>query len=148
MTVETDGPPEVHFYLQRAPAAGGHLSVACRVVETAWRRGRKVYVHTASPGEARQLDELLWTFRQDSFLPHGLSGEPGSDSLPVTIGSGEPPPDALDVVLNLSGEIPGFVDRSRRVAEVVAADEDARTAARARYRDYRERGFPLKTHDV
>ena len=91
--------PEVVFYLIQAPTPDGVRHFACRLAETAWLRGRKVFVHTDSGNAARQLDELLWTFRQDSFVPHGLyPGEAGTRE-PVWVGDGaEPDPAAIKAV--------------------------------------------------
>jgi DNA polymerase-3 subunit chi len=52
-----------------------------------------------------------------------------------------------EVLVNLHPEPPPFFSRFERLAEIVAADDDALAAGRARYRFYRERGYELRQHD-
>lgn len=95
---------------------------------------------------------MLWTYRQDSFVPHALYGDRlnvDAESLePVLVGDGSAEPADIDVLINLSEAVPSFVDKSARVAEIVAGGESARRAGRIRYRDYRDRGFPIRQHDL
>ncbi|HET8706271.1 MAG TPA: DNA polymerase III subunit chi, partial [Pseudomonadales bacterium] len=52
----------------------GHLFL-CRLIEKAWSLGH--YILVLSPDEAvlQALDDKLWQFSQESFLPHGRFGE-------------------------------------------------------------------------
>jgi len=53
-----------------------------------------------------------------------------------------------DVLINLSADVLAFSHRFARIAEVVEADEDAKTAARKRFKRYQAEGFELKTHNI
>lgn len=112
--------------------------------------GHRIYLHTASDAETRRLDELLWTFRDGSFVPHlpvaTPSDEPQAEDTPVHVGSGEEPGQHSDLLINLADEVPLFFSRFERVAEIVAAD--ARESARERFRFYRERGYSMETHTL
>ena len=44
--------------------AGARLHFTCRLTEKAYGLNNRTYVHMGSAAEARQLDELLWTFRE------------------------------------------------------------------------------------
>jgi DNA polymerase-3 subunit chi len=48
------------------------LRTACDITQKAWSEGLHVYVLSSSAEEASRMDNLLWTFRQDSFVPHEL----------------------------------------------------------------------------
>lgn len=147
--------PRVDFYLvEDAGAVAGDAS-ACRIAETAWRRGHRVHLHTDSRESARRLDDLLWTWRDESFVPHALCGGSGSTEaaggeaaggLPVTIGWGALPGFADDVLLNLDPRVPDGFERFARIAEVVGGADSARAAARERFRRYRAFGCALETH--
>lgn len=123
--------------------------VACRVIEKAWRTGRHVHVRTESSRDARDLDRLLWTFRQDSFVPHALT-ENLTAYDPVVIGSADEPEvpsdGAVDVLVNLGRDVPDWAPNCERIVEVVAGDPEIRVAARLRYQQYRERKFEMHTH--
>lgn len=122
------------------------LMFTCRLIEKAYRQGCCIYVHTESVPQAAELDELLWSFRADRFIPHALleSGTPA----PVHIGCGDDPGEHQDVMINLSGDIPHFFSRFERVTEIVPQETDKRTRARSNFRFYKDRGYPLNYHDL
>lgn len=148
--------PRVDFYLVEDPGAVAADAAACRIAETAWRRGHRVHLHTDSRESARRLDDLLWTRREESFVPHAVCGGPepagaagaagAEGGPPVTIGWGALPGFADDVLLNLDPRLPDGFERFARIAEVVGGTDSARTAGRERFRRYRALGCELETH--
>ena len=96
--------------------------------------------------QATELDALLWSFRADSFLPHGLHGDHPDEA--VVCGSGEDPSPHHDLLINLSNATPQFFSRFSRLAEIIIEDDSVRVPARDRFRFYRERGYPLKSHQI
>ncbi len=120
---------------------------ACKLAAKAWRQGHRVYILAASETHARRLDDLLWTFRDTSFLPHALIAD-RSEDMRVLVGSGEEAPEEHEVMINLAHPVPSFFSRFERVLEVVPAQEEPRTLARERFRFYKERGYPLESHDI
>lgn len=67
--------PRVDFYLVTETGAQAPLLLCCRLLEKAYQQQHKVYVQTPSQQEAEALDELLWTFKDECFIPHNLQGE-------------------------------------------------------------------------
>lgn len=137
---------QVDFYVLDETKGENREHFLCRLTDKAYRQGRKVYIHTASAAESQELDRLLWTFRDQSFVPHGIAGEADPSITPVLIGDREPPEQADDVLINLSPQVPPFFSRFSRVAEIVDQQEPVKAASRAHYQFYRDRGYPLKTH--
>lgn len=105
-------------------------------------------MHTGSDAESREMDKLLWTFRQGSFLPHGLVHDADPALTPILIGNSESGGDEHDVLINLAAEVPTFFSRFERVIEPLDSNSNVRSAGRARYRFYRDRGYPLNSHDI
>lgn len=138
----------VDFYILPDAEAKGRQLLACRLAEKAVGLGHQVYIHTASQAQAASLDNLLWTFRAGSFVPHGLYPGDTDEGLPVLIGHDAEPQGKTDVLINLAPEVPLFFSRFSRVTEVVNADEEQRRLGRERFRFYRERGYPLQSHDL
>ena len=138
----------VDFYVlgSEAPAEAVERT-ACRIAEKAFRAGHGVYLHVADEEAAGRLDELLWTFRAGSFVPHARWRGEGEPEEPVLVGRIEPPA-GPDVLVNLAPAVPPFFSRFARVAEIVGGGEAQRAAARERFRWYRERGYPLHTHEL
>ncbi len=56
--------------------------------------------------------------------------------------------DASGTWVNLASEPPSYFSRFERLIEVVTGDEDDRASGRARWRFYRDRGYPIQTHDL
>jgi DNA polymerase-3 subunit chi len=99
--------------------------------------------------DARQLDDLLWTFRDGSFVPHDLVGadREGSEA-PITIGIATDDVPAGDLLINLTDELPERLNSFPRIAEIVTSDEDCRQKSRKRYAGYRSQGHDLQTHEL
>ncbi|MEQ8231783.1 MAG: DNA polymerase III subunit chi [Gammaproteobacteria bacterium] len=136
----------VDFYVVDGGSAV-HDRTLCRVVEKAWQRGHAIYVNCADRDAARHFDDLLWQFQDTSFVPHALAQD-ATDDTPVIIGTAVDDAPVHDVLLNLVADVPAAVSRFERVIESAGHDDASRSAARARYRYYQDRGFPLHTHKI
>ena len=139
----------IDFYLLRQSGPESRLAFACRLAEKAYRLDHTVHIHTASDDDARRLDDLLWTFRDGSFVPHEVlaSTEPAAQA-PVRIASGSAAVDGCDLLINLCDEIPQCAEAFPRVAELVSSDEACKQESRKRFASYREQGHTLETHNV
>ena len=138
---------QVDFYVLDAGDDQGVRRFACRLAEKAWRAGHRVWIQAASTEMARALDAELWTFREESFVPHAIAG-PGAYDTPVLIGDGAEPEQDPEVLINLAPEIPLAASRAGRIAEIVGADEASRSAGRERFRGYRARGCAPRSHSI
>jgi DNA polymerase-3 subunit chi len=137
----------IDFYLLASSDPHSRRVTACRLIEKAFRQGHKIYLHTSFEDETKMLDDLLWTFRQGSFVPHELY--PGASSeAPVVIGHGSPPEGMSDVLVNLGSEIPAGFERFARVAEFIDEDEAVKQAGRVRYKGYQAQGHEIQTHHL
>ncbi len=138
----------VDFYILEQQHAEARARFACRLAEKAWQQGNQVYIHTGNAEESRRLDELLWTFRAGSFVPHALDGDEAADEAPIHIGHGDEPRHHDQVLINLAPEVPLFFSRFERVADLVDQDDETRKQGRERFRFYRDRGYPLENHTI
>jgi DNA polymerase-3 subunit chi len=138
----------VDFYLLKDTDESARALFTCRLTEKAVQQGRQVYINAESAIQLQQLDDLLWTFRAGSFLPHAVDDGKGSGAAPVLLAHGREPTDSHDVLVNLSKDVPPFFSRFNRVAELVGSDEKQRAEARNRYRFYKDRGYTLTTHEI
>lgn len=139
---------QVDFYILKDSQPQARPLFACRLTEKAYKQGHRVYIHTDTPAQLKQLDDLLWSFRAGSFLPHAIYEGGSAAGEPILLGQDIEPEGSDDVLVNLSGKVPPFFSRFSRVIEPVAADDGARGAARERYRYYQDRGYTLKTHKL
>ena len=134
--------PRVDFYTVSETDARARLVTACRLAEKAYEQGLKVAVRTGSAAETAAFDDLLWTFSDGSFVPHCVwPSEPEvASATPVLVGSSALPSTHRDVLINLGIDAPADFSAYARVCEVVGGDEDAKKAARHRWRAYRDAG--------
>jgi len=137
---------QVDFYVLDRVDEHARNTLACKLAEKAWRLENSIHIHTMTQADAERLDELLWTFRDGSFVPHELAGS--ENAAPITIGFGDSPIEPCDLLITLCDEIPSFAGRFPRIAELVSSDETCRAKSRQRYASYREQGHKMNTHKI
>ena len=140
----------VDFYLLNGGDQRREL-FACKLSEKAWGQQQHVYIHTESEKHAEELDSLLWTFREGSFLPHNIVGRPVTNGAKVPVLIGWKDPGILDnypVLINLNPSVPAFYSHFERVAEIVNQSESVKTEGRERFAFYREQGCNLHHHNL
>jgi DNA polymerase-3 subunit chi len=138
----------IDFYVLADGADGDRLTLTCRIVERARADDQRVLIHCPETEAARRLDRLLWTWRDGSFLPHGLVGETNPAYTPVLISADGEPAAEDQVLINLSPEVPEFFGRFERLCEPLDHDPAVRQAGRARWKYYKDCGYDLKHHEV
>ena len=137
---------QVDFYVLPDSSPRGRALFTCKLADKAFGLGHTCFVHLPSETEARELDNLMWTFRDRSFLPHCLAGE--DPRTPVHLGFGHEPSGDFHLLINLCAEVPSFFSRFERLAEILDAGDEIRAQGRERYRFYKERGYPLEIHNL
>jgi len=140
--------PRVDFYILDTTHEQARDLYVCRLTEKAWQQGHRVYVHLPSRPVAEKLNRVLWTFRDVSFIPHDLYPDATDGLAPVYLGYLPESPSGMDVLINLSPQIPIFYHQYARIAEVIDADPAHRQAGRARYRQYQQAHCALHTHKI
>ncbi|MBL1276563.1 MAG: DNA polymerase III subunit chi [Ectothiorhodospiraceae bacterium] len=136
---------KVDFYIL---STGTREQLACRLAEKAYTLGNRIYIHTETTEQSTLMDELLWSFREASFVPHEQYQAGSESESPIQIGCHNSPESHCEVLINLSSEVPLFFSRFLRVAELVGTEKEAKTQGRDRFRFYRDRGYPLETHEL
>jgi DNA polymerase III subunit chi len=121
--------------------------LACKLSAKAMQGGHRIYIQAADESQARQLTELLWSFKAESFLPNQLAAD-AEANCPITIGHGEAPEHCDELLINLSQKIPLAYARFERLLELVPPQQEARASLRENYGHYRDRGYPIKTHEI
>lgn len=120
---------------------------ACRVIAKARAQGMRVLISLSGAEETEKLDRLLWIAPALSFLPHCVSGHELCAETPVLLRY-TPSSDGADVLINLAAGTPDDFAGFERVVELVGMDEDDLTAARAKWRFYRDNGCAVRNHKL
>ncbi len=136
------------FYLIAKPRfLDKPLLLVCELARKANDSGQPMLIFAASAAQAEELDELLWEFDPDAYIPHQIAGSDEDDDItPVLIVPPEMQSPMRTLVLNLRNE-PVQGDFAR-VLEVVPADEGSRSPSRERWKNYKDRGLAVQKHDM
>ncbi len=141
---------QVDFYI--LPENGNQKHFACALIQKAWKQGNNIFVNTPSESEAAAFDDLLWTFKDISFLPHCLAANNDTENSPIVIGdnnqTNDQIPDHTTIMLNLTDQMPRDINKLERILEIVAGNEDEKQQARKRYAEYRNQGHELSNHKI
>lgn len=140
--------PRADFYLIDKPRfREDPLLLVCELVKKAFAAEQPTLVLARSRDQAEQLDEKLWEFDDDAFIPHQVVGDADDDAITAVL---IVPPDMQTpdrvLVVNLRDECaPGLFER---VLEVIPADEAERAGSRERWKTYKAAGFEVCKHDM
>lgn len=137
---------QVMFYVVAQDDTGAEnkasLVHACFQAAYFYRQNQAVYILAENQEQAHEVDELLWSFNADSFVPHNLTGEGPIKGAAVEIGW-QAPKNRRPVLINLTREVPDFAKRFSMIVDFVPADEQLKQLARERYKSYRQSGFQV-----
>ena len=141
--------PDALFHHFHSIGSKNYLLYVCKLVEKGFKQKiQPIYIQTKNQQQAIQLDKLLWTFKQDSFIPHTIVGNSGLDSTPVQIGWNENQFHTAAAIVNLSEEIPISYLESKKIHEIIDDDEVKRNKARERWKNYKSEGCHLGVYQI
>jgi DNA polymerase-3 subunit chi len=140
--------PRVDFYVLDGSETRTRLVFACRLAEKAFLLEQRVSLLTDSPADAQVLDDLLWTFRDRSFVPHERQADGQAPETAVVVAFRGQTAAHRDLLINLGAEVPPAIADYGRIAEIVDAEAQRRKAGRERYRYYLDQGLKPETHNI
>ena len=111
------------------------------LLEKTLARNWRAVVRAPSRERVEHLDGWLWTWRDDSFLPHGPDDQPNADRQPVVLTTGEGNPNGAQALFLIDGAEPGELEGYERCVILFdGGDETALAAARERWKAFRRDG--------
>ena len=136
-----EAPCEIWFYHLERTALDQALP---ELLEKTLARGWRALVRSPASARIEHLDGWLWTFRDDSFLPHGVAGDPQASRQPVLLTTGEANDNGAQVLFLIDGAAPPDLSGYVRCLILFDGREDeAVRAARERWRELKARGHPV-----
>ena len=134
----TDAPPcEVWFYhLERATLE----QVLPELLEKTLARGWRAQVRSGEGGRLEAVDSCLWTYREDSFLAHGLATERFAARQPILLSEGSENLNAAQALFVLDGDPGELTGYERCVVIFDGRHEPALQAARGLWSRYKKAG--------
>ena len=123
------------------------LHQACLQAAHYYRQNQKVFIYTQDQKSAHDIDEMLWAFEPDSFVPHNLMGEGPRNGAVVEI-SWQMPTNRRPILINLTSTVPNFASQFSTIIDFVPTDETLKQQARERFRTCRQWGFAVDNQAV
>ena len=113
------------------------------LLEKSLERGWRAVVQTSSEERLEALDAHLWTFRDDSFLPHGTWREAQAGEQPIVLTVNDDNPNGAQIRFLIEGApVPTDAAAYQRIVLIFdGEDPDAVAAARARWSDAKAQGL-------
>jgi DNA polymerase-3 subunit chi len=141
--------PEITFYVLPTESSQERYLFACKVIEKAYRSGTFAYVLTDSIEQSQLIDDLLWTFRAGSFIPHQIcTAEQPAVENAVLISFNNLPEYRQKTIINLSAQCPNNFQQADRILEILDNSEDTKVWGRNRYRQYQQANIEIVTHKM
>lgn len=140
---------DVYFYVLAQQTHQEQLLFACRLAEKSLNEGHEVLLLVDTQEQAKALDELLWNYREEAFIPHCLISEKNQHpNCNIHISIGSEIGHHHDVLICLATELPPTFSRFKRLLEVVIQEDEVLSYTRKHYKFLKDRGFPIKHHDM
>ncbi len=110
------------------------------LLEKCLQRGWRALVRGGSQERIEALDDVLWTYRDESFLPHAREGDASRQPVWLTTGGGNP--NGAQVLFLLDGAEPGDISGFERTCLMFdGRDQTALDSARLRWKEAKEAGI-------
>ncbi len=137
---------QVDFYVLQDESQSAE-KLACRLALMAWEKGHRIMVIAETETDATRLDDLMWEYPDNRFLPHSSASQ--KPPAPVSIGTMDMLNGATsDLVINLTDDPVPDPGRFQRLLELVPARDARRKASREKFRGYRSQGLQPQSHPI
>ncbi|MCD7100263.1 DNA polymerase III subunit chi [Stenotrophomonas sp. MMGLT7] len=140
--------PRADFYLIAKPRfLEQPLRLVCELARKACDANLPTLVLARDAAQAEELDDLLWAFDEDAYIPHQIAGSDEDDDVtPVLIATPDFDAPSRPLVINLRDD--AYLGACDRVLEVVPADPAAREPLRERWKQYKALGLDVNKYDM
>lgn len=147
---------QADFYLIDADYEQERVDFLCRLVEKAWQQQFKIYIYTDSSAQAEQVNERLWHFKPQSFLPHGIEQHLTVEKrihYSVIIGIHDTQNQEIklahsDLLINISNFLPISYKAFNRYIEISSQQPVALQQSRLHYRILNQQNIKIQHHDL
>lgn len=132
---------EIRFYHLQHQTQAQVLSV---ILSKALERGHRIVVKMRNEAEVAQMNDYLWTFSADSFLPHGSEKNGNAEMQPIWITAADENPNKADVLILCQGALSEQQADFTLCCEMLDGhDPQAIGDARVRWKAYKGQEFDV-----
>lgn len=135
---------EIRFYHLQQTTLDRALPM---LTEKAMGLGKAILITAESDAKRESLDDLLWTYKPDGFLPHGMAEEKFADRQPVLIADKAHNPDNKASVLLATDGLPDDCGHYDLVCNLFDGNnETALQTARSQWKHFKEQASATLTY--
>ena len=110
----------------------------------ALERGQRVLVKMSSPQDVEDMNDFLWSYNPDSFLPHGSTKDSYPENQPVLLTAEDENPNRAEVLILCHGAESDRHGEFKLCCEMLNGhDEAAVSQARERWKLYKEKEYDV-----
>lgn len=133
--------PEIRFYHLTRKSLEDALP---ELLEKVLERGMRAVVMAGSAERVEALTQKLWTYRENSFLPHGTARDGFAEQQPIWLTDKDENPNGASVLMLTDGVASADIGKYQLVCELFdEAEEGAVEAARTRWQGYKSQNLSL-----
>ena len=130
---------QISFYLFEKSNAR-QVESACRLCRKILNQQAKIWWYCTDSNMQIELDEMLWTFDPQSFIPHGIDDIESSVCI-----SAQLPPSHDCIIFNFNHHALEQIQNIRHIIEIVENNESAKQIGREKFKMYRQFGIEART---
>lgn len=138
--------PRADYYVLPHSDHDSRELFVCRLCDKLSTQKLSIHIYLGSETDLTQLDQRLWSFRADAFLPHTILGH--EPSAPITLSTDEDAQVEADLLINLGVSPPKCASRFERVAEIVIQQSEILNASRESFKIRRDAGWEVHNHKI
>ncbi len=141
--------PAIDFYILSTTSKQDRYQFVCKLAEKIFRQKQKAFFLTPSIEDSENLDDLLWSFRPASFIPHQII-QNNTHSLfdQLLISNRDIPDNWSGILVNLTQQLTPNIEKLTRIIEIIDNNEVCLTKGRQRYRHYKKMNLSPDTHKI
>jgi DNA polymerase-3 subunit chi len=125
------------------------LIYVCKLIEKGYKQNiNPIFIKTDTQEQAEELDKILWTFRQESYIPHAIVNLDINNTQPVQIGWMDHEIKDAEAIINLSEGMPDITNHLKKIHEIIENIDKKKEKARERWKKYKSIGFNIKAYKV
>jgi len=138
--------PRADYYVLPQSDHDSRELFVCRLCDKLSTQRLKIHIHLASDTDLAQLDQKLWSFKADAFLPHTILGQ--DPAAPITLSTDKDAQVEADLLINLDLRSPKCAVGIERVAEIVIQQDEILSASRESFKLRRDAGWDVYNHKI
>lgn len=132
---------EVKFYHLQKQTLDQALPL---ILEKAIKTQKNINVRFSDAKEVTRMNTHLWSYKPDSFLPHGCKKEGNADKHPIWLTDQDENPNNAKILVLTDGNQSDHIDDYDLCCEMLDGRSDEQVQkARQRWKDYKEKGYRI-----